>query len=120
MLLRYAYYLHIRRIKRGFHRNIEEMSSHIFSKIGIFDSRRDTYLKFEQIKSALPQYKQYKMEEEMVAENIYHRGHIYDSPESLQLAVYLPNKKCANLIFLYLDKTNHNSVFPTSCSHVIP
>lgn len=56
----------------------------------------------------------------MVAENIYHRGHIYDSPESLQLAVYLPNKKCANLIFLYLDKTNHNSVFPNSCSHVIP
>lgn len=28
----------------------------------------------------------------MVAENIYHRGHIYDSLESLQLAVYLPNK----------------------------
>lgn len=56
----------------------------------------------------------------MVAENIYHRGHIYDSPESLQLAVYLPDKKCANLISLYLDKTNHNSVFPNSCSHVIP
>lgn len=36
----------------------------------------------------------------MVAENIYHRGDIYDSPESLQLAVYFPNKKCANLIFL--------------------
>lgn len=47
MLLQYAYYLHIRRIKRGFHRNIEEMSGHIFSKIGIFDSRRDTYLKIQ-------------------------------------------------------------------------
>lgn len=47
MLLQYTYYLHIRRIKRGFHRNIEEMSSHIFSKIGIFDSRRDTYLKIQ-------------------------------------------------------------------------
>lgn len=40
----------------------------------------------------------------MVAENIYHRGHIYDIPESLQLAVCFPNKKCENLIFLYLYK----------------
>lgn len=47
MLLQYAYYLHIRRIKRGFHRDIEEMPGHIFSKIRIFDSRRDTYLKIQ-------------------------------------------------------------------------